>query len=211
MEVENIMGVINEYRVRAAVGRPKPDPALLTFGQTVSQKVTAGFNPPPPSLAELNGALPAFATAIQDAKTQKGTAAALTEARQGVINALNHVRNDIDAIAQKQPPDQGKATIESAGLKAKKIAVRVKPPLAAKYGGVSGVVVLVALAVAKGAMYFWQVSTDQAHWTDCPSSNTKSMTTLVGLTPGTLYYFRFRAQTRKGMGDWSPSVSLIAH
>ena len=71
--------------------------------------------------------------------------------------------------------------------------------------------VLVAKAVGTYAMYFWQVSTDGVHWADCPSSNAKAITTIVGLTPGTLYYFRFRAQTRKGMGDWSPSVSLIAH
>jgi len=205
------MGVIREYSVRAAVGRPRAGPPLLLFGQTVAQKVTAGFNPPPPSLAELNAALPVYATALQNAKTQKGTANAVVEARQGVVTALDHVRNDIEAIAQKLPPDQGKSTIERAGLKAKKVAVRSKPALAATYAGVSGAVLLVALAVSKYAMYFWQVSTDQTHWTDCPSSNTKSKTVVVGLTPGTLYYFRFRAQTRKGMGDWSAPVSLIAH
>lgn len=40
-----------------------------------------------------------------------------------------------------------------------------------------------------------------------PTSNapesTGSKTTITGLTPGQLYYFRFRALTTKGMTDYS--------
>ncbi len=205
------MGVIEEYRVRAVVDHPNGNMALLTFGRGVAQKVQANFNPAPAALADLIAALALLATAIQNAAEQKGTRKALLAARQAVIDALNDLRAQVEAIARKQPPDVGKATIESAGLRVKKVAVRAKPRLEAQHGPISGTVVLVALAVAKYAMYFWQVSTDQRTWTDCPSSNTFSKTTLVGLTPGTLYYFRFRAQTAKGLGDWSAPVSLIAH
>ena len=201
------------YRVAAVVDRPRADRALLGLGQIVDQKVTGNvnFNPAPAALADLHAALPIFATALQNAATQKGMAGALTAARIAVSDALDHLADQITAGARKQPPEVGAAMIESAGLKVKKVAVRIKLPLAAGYGTVSGTALLVARAVAKVAMYFWQVSTDGVHWTDCPSSNTKSATTITGLTPCTLYYFRFRAQTRKGMGDWSASVSLIAH
>jgi hypothetical protein len=37
----------------------------------------------------------------------------------------------------------------------------------------------------------------------------KADTTVAGLTPGQVYSFRFRAQTRKGLGDYSQVVSLM--
>ncbi len=39
----------------------------------------------------------------------------------------------------------------------------------------------------------------------------KARLVLSGLTPGQLYYFRFRAQTRKGPVDYSQIVSLMVH
>jgi hypothetical protein len=36
-------------------------------------------------------------------------------------------------------------------------------------------------------------------------------TTITGLTPATTYYFRFRALIRKGMTDWSQTISLLVH
>ena len=35
--------------------------------------------------------------------------------------------------------------------------------------------------------------------------------TVTGLTPATVYYFRFRTQTIDGLSEWSAPVSIIAH
>ena len=39
----------------------------------------------------------------------------------------------------------------------------------------------------------------------------KSRTELSGLTPGSVYSFRFRAFTRAGQQDYSQVVSLLVH
>ena len=35
----------------------------------------------------------------------------------------------------------------------------------------------------------------------------QARTTVAGLTPGQLYFFRFRAHSRKGLGDYSDAVT----
>ncbi len=57
-------------------------------------------------------------------------------------------------------------------------------------------------------MYYWEISLDQQSWTSVPET-LKARATITGLTPGQRYYFRFRAHTRKGLGDYSDVVTLI--
>ena len=203
------MGISSEYRVVAVVDRPKTDGGLLTFGQTVQQKAAATLNPAPASVAALGAALPLFATAISNAKAMKGTKEALTTARQAVVDALNQLKADTQTFARKQPPDVGKQTIAGVGFRVKKVATRTRLPLTVGFGGLMGTALLVAIAAARDATYFWEMSSDQKVWSDLPSTM-KAKTTCTGLTPATVYYFRFRAQTRKAMGDWSTVVSYIA-
>ena len=207
---KDIMGDTKAYKVKAAADCPENNKNLLAYGQLVLTKTTAAnLNPVPPALADLNAALPLFAAAITSAETQKGMSATVLETRHAVVEALLHLADQVTAAARKQPVEAGQATVQATGLRLKKVGIRVKLPLAARYG-VSSTVLLVARAAAKRATYFWEFGTDGAHWTDVPSTM-KADTTITGLTPGTLYYFRFRAQTRKGMGDWSQSITLIAH
>jgi hypothetical protein len=71
-------------------------------------------------------------------------------------------------------------------------------------------VVLDAKALPQPVQYRWQMSTDQATWTDLPESFiTKS--TVEGLTPATLYSFRLKTVTRKGPSEWSQPVTILAH
>jgi hypothetical protein len=51
-------------------------------------------------------------------------------------------------------------------------------------------------------------STDQKTWVACPQVF-KAKMVISGLTVGTTYYFRFQAQTRKGLQDWSTVVSFV--
>jgi hypothetical protein len=84
-----------------------------------------------------------------------------------------------------------------------------KPVLGVLPGRVSGSVRLVVKAVAKVASYQWQLSKDAGKtWLDLPKT-LQAKTTVTQLTPGMTYGFRFRALTRRGVGDWCEPVSYM--
>ncbi len=66
----------------------------------------------------------------------------------------------------------------------------------------------IAGAVARKASYDWQYSTDEKTWASAETTF-RAKTTLVGLAAGTRYFFRFRARTPEGLGDWSRVLSWI--
>ena len=122
---------------------------------------------------------------------------------------LKHLRDDVQtAVEQQTSLADAQKVAESAGMTLKRLGKIDKPELAAKYSGLSGVVVLDAKAVAPSASYYWQFSLDGKTWTSVPETM-KSVTVISGLTPGQTYYFHFRALTRRGMRDWSQVVTLI--
>ena len=90
----------------------------------------------------------------------------------------------------------------------RKVTLHDKPVLAVKQGSVSGTVNIAAKAVAKATTYFWQYSSDDKTWTNLPIT-TKAKTGLSGLTPLTLYYFRFQSFGRDGLADWSAAVQFV--
>jgi hypothetical protein len=204
------MGTVNVYRVRAVLDAPKNDQALLAFANGVDQKMTnnPNFTSPGTVLTDLSAAATVFAASIVNLAMQKDAAGARTAAKQTVFDKLDLVKAYVNGVVAGLPPDQAKAAVESAGLRPKKRSAWSKPPLAVKEGGVAGSVQIVALAAAKVAMYSFEYSTDQQTWTACPVVM-MSRTTVTGLTVGTTYFFRFRAETRKGLGDWSAIVSFV--
>jgi hypothetical protein len=204
------MGTVNSYRVRAVIACPKKEQELLVFGQTVVQKMTnnPNFVTPGTVVTDLAAAMTAYGTAIVNVAEQKNVGEARTAAKQGVLDKMDQVKAYVNGVIEKLPPDQANAAIESAGLRARKRTTRTKPPLAASFGGLSGTVLLMALAAARVATYTFEYSMDQKTWTACPNVM-KCKTTVAGLTVGGTYYFRVQALTRKGLGDWSGVVSFV--
>lgn len=100
--------------------------------------------------------------------------------------------------------------IESSGMSVAKKPLRTKPDLAATVGKVPTTATLSAKALKSKVAYQWQMSVDQKTWTDLPGT-VKATTSVANLTPGTIYYFRFRTLTVAGLSDWSTVASLIAH
>ena len=136
---------------------------------------------------------------------------ALKAARKKVVRDLNHIRDRVQAAAEAKATAEDAATvIVGAGLRVKKVGKRNKPPVRAGYGPTSGSVWLDLLRLAPIATYFWEFSLDQKTWTSAPETM-KAKLLLTGLTPGQVYYFRFRAHTRKGPVDYSQVVSLLVH
>jgi hypothetical protein len=100
--------------------------------------------------------------------------------------------------------------IESAGMYVTKRGRKPKPLLAVRYGGAPGLVLLTARAIKGQGSYQWQMSSDQVNWLDLPPTVVAS-TAVAGLTPATIYWFRFRTLTKAGYSAWSAPVSIIAH
>ncbi len=206
------MGQTKTHQVEAVRKAPDPDEKLLLFSETVVAKGTnnVNFTSPGTVLVALAAANVAYGTAIQEMKTQKGTSEAKTAARTTVLQKLDAVIAYANSVTQLLPPDQARAAIQSLGLSVRVVPVRNKQQLAARYGGISGAVLLIALAAAKQAGYVFEYSTDQKNWVATPQVF-KAKTVISGLTVGTTYYFRFQAQTRKGLQDWSMVVSFVVH
>ena len=199
----------------AVKNSPRSNHKFVTYLYHLVECLTgnASYVTPIPSVATLKAAADGLVTA--NAKAKGGGTIAVwdrnsqrDDAEQLVDQLVTYVR--VTVRAQAGDPASAIAMILSAGLSVRKHTRRPKAALAAKYGAVSSEVRLVALAIAQTAIYFWEYSLDQTTWTSVPQT-LKARVTLTGLTPAKVYYFRFRAQTRKGMGDYSAVASLLVH
>jgi hypothetical protein len=197
-------------RVRGIKDIPRTDHALLLYGQTIVTKWTNNANFPNQGsvITNLATACTNFSTAIKNAKTEKDTGQAVAQARQAVIDAVGHVVDLSNSVVEKLPADVARTALQSGGISARKATVRNTPDIDVKYGGLMGVVLLVARRMGKGCAYVFAYSTDQKSWVSCPLS-LKVKTTVSGLTVGTTYYFRVQATTPKGLQDWSTIVSFV--
>jgi hypothetical protein len=205
------MAAIKTYRPKAVVDPPRANHPLRAFAERVVEKMTnnPNFTSPGSVVTDLAAATKAFAGALTDSRSLKDMAETLAAAKHAVLDGLFHVKDYVNSVAEKAPADSALAIIESSGLRARKVVVPDKQPLSVKYGGLEGVALIIALAAAKAAMYFFEYSTDKENWVPF-AQIMKSKTKLSGLTVGTMYYFRVRAQTRKGLGDWTQSVPYLA-
>jgi hypothetical protein len=204
------MSAVNVFRVRAVLGLPRKEAALLAFVLLVIQKMTnnPNFTSPGTVVTALAAAAAAYQAATQNVSTSKDVTDARTAAKQAVVDRFLQVQAYINGVVAQLPPDQATAAVESTGLPARKRSTRTKPPLQVKDGSLSGSVLVIALAAAKTAVYYFEYSSDGKTWLACPSV-LKCRTSLSGLTVGTTYYFRVHAQTRKGLTDLSSVVSLV--
>jgi hypothetical protein len=200
---------------QAVKNSPRSNHKFATFLIKLGQSMTGNqyYATPNPSGAALTTAGEGIATANATAKNGGSAAVAARDAKRKAAEELvdqlvTYVQVNVNANAG----DAATATamITSSGLSVFKRTKANKPPLAAKWGSLSGEVLLVALAVAPGAAYMWDFSLDGKVWTNVPQTM-KAKTTISGLTPGQVYYFRFHAQTRKEIGPYSQVVSLMVH
>jgi len=193
---------------------PDDNEEFLVSAKYVSTCLTGNtyFTSLSTTLASLLTEIAALDVATTKAKGRApGAASDRTAKRLKVVQRLNHIVDLVQGVAEAQANAVDAATvILSAGLKIKQVGKHAKSPLAARHGDVSGDVKLIALAVARVATYFFEYSVDQKSWEAAPPTF-KSGTLLSGLKPGVVYSFRFRALTRKGMGNYADVVTLMVH
>ncbi len=199
----------------AALKLPRSNALLILYLKTLHDAMASAgalASPTSPTLAQFLADIGALETCQTQAGTRaKGTAKVRNAAKRRALLDARHLRDFVQQVADSQPSAaDAAAVIASAGMGERAKRTFHKPPLAAKWGSVSGEVVLVAKAVGVNATYFWQVSSDQKSWSNAPETM-KATTVISGLTPGQTYYFRFRALTRAGQVDFSQVVSLLVH
>jgi hypothetical protein len=192
---------------------PKQKKALSPYGRHVVTCMTgsAKVPNPNPALTAISAACTALDTSQAAMPGNKATTAQRDADYLALLLLLHHELDYVNGVAEQQTsPADAEAVITGSGFSVRKGGKRNKDALAATYGLDSGTVELDARAVAADASYYWQWSTDMKSWVSVPETK-KASTTITGLTPATMYYFRFRALTRKGMTDWSQDVSLLVH
>lgn len=168
------------------------------------------FPNPTPTLLWLAAQAEALAQAHAKAKGKGPGLAADRNAK------MRDLKGDLDVLivyvlgvikAQGWDAATATAMILSTGLSIRKSSKSSKAKFAVKHGSFSGEVLLVARAAAHSATYYFEYSSDQTSFTSL-AATMRANTTMSGLTPGQVYFFRFRALTRKGLGDYSDVVQI---
>jgi hypothetical protein len=177
------------------------------------KKDVAHFPTPLPSGTELDADSTALGNALEAAEGGGPTALAAVKA------AAKKVRQDhgllakyVQSALRSVPIEDTPPILAAILMYASNIGKRgPKPPfeVVQPKGMPSGTVHAIALAVVSAQIYHWEASLDQLSWVVTTTSKANAL--LLGLTPGKMYYFRFRACVRGGtMTDYSQVVTLIA-
>jgi hypothetical protein len=169
------------------------------------------FPSPYPSPNEIDADLAALFDALQEVEGG-GQAAktALLVAERKVRQTFELLGKYAQSVVRAGPAEDAPATIGGVLMYESNLGNRpAKAELEVRQGVTSGVVSLIALAVASATGYFWESSVDQVTWT-AGSPTSQASGSIAGLTPGKVYYFRFRALTRdEGLTEYSQVVSFM--
>jgi hypothetical protein len=203
---------------------PKQTVALLLSKQSTSQVITeaksivqhmtgnATFPSPNPALTTVSTQIAALEASLAQSLTRVKGASTQTKADRKIVEgSLKTLAGYVENIAN-QTPDTAVTVINSAGMQAKKHTQRNPKLFTVKQGATPGVV-LVDSKAQRGGSYIYQFATDQTlagGWTD-GYKNTKVKGSIIGLTPGTRYFFRLATVSNKGESAWSSIVSLVVN
>jgi hypothetical protein len=192
------------------VGLPRKHDDRVTAATTIidSMDGNASFPNSATQVAAAKAAVAPYAKAVQDAKNRiPGATKVRKDAFKALVKTLDALRI-VAQIAVDATPSQAATLATEAGMKLRRATLRTKADFAVVDGPNSGSVHLIAKAIAKAVLYYWEVSSDQKSWS-VAAETTKANAILTGLTPGQTYWFRFRVRTRKGMSDYSILLSYI--
>ncbi len=199
------------HRTVATLKLPLTILAFIAFAKAIVQALTgnASFPNPDPPLASVRSAIADLEAAQAVVQTRaRGAVQARTTKRTALVALLRgllaYVQKVADADLAHAPE-----LIASAGMHARKAAVRARRVFAAKHGPLSGSVSLVTPRGGKRVAYEWQFSADGGKTWQESRATLRASTTITGLVPGSTYLFRGRVVDKKGDTDWCPPVSLM--
>jgi hypothetical protein len=198
------------YRVLAVLRLSYQIALLITQVKAIMQAMTGNtfFPTPNPMLAVILTHLSELHEAEAAAKRKTTGAAAARDVKKNVVRSdMQLLRAYVQSIADSMP-SMAEQVIKSAGMGVRRVNPRQKNTFTATQGDISGVVELTAAVAALAACYQWEWSSDLHTWTSL-TPTIQANTTVSGLTPATTYYFRYRAVTRAGQGDWGQIIALL--
>jgi hypothetical protein len=185
-------------------------PELIKQGRVVVKAMTgnAATPNPTPGLAVVTAALDKLEAA--ELATETGTVGTI-QARDLQKLVVKGLLRQLEAFVQvlaDADPGSAALIIANSGMSVSKTSSRKKPELAARQDGTLLLVLLTGRAAKGRAYYEWQWSTDEVHWTNL-ANTLEARAVFHGFTPTTVYFFRYRAMTKKNTGSWSGVVSLF--
>ena len=171
---------------------------------------TALFPSPMPSLLTFNANIDALEDAEAVTKTRvRGSVEARNQAYDLVLDNVHNLLNYVQSLADNaDDAADAKEIIICSGFDLKTKGSHTKDELEVRNGAVSGQIFLIAKAVYKAGAYEWQMSIDNQTWIQLPST-IKAKTKVNELIPATTVYFRCRAITISGEGNWTQAVPIM--
>ncbi len=197
-------------RVIVALNEPEAHAEFLVYVKRIAQCLadTSLFPSPNPPVAVLESHIAALDAAQTNVRLGGKGAADDRDAKRSVVRGdLDQERMYVQTLAYALPSAEAIELVERSGFSVKESSAHGKPGLEAKPGEVSGSVNVVARAEKTRATYYWQCSKDQTTWTSVDDT-LQADAWFHGLEAGVLYWFRYRARTKDGLGDWSEPVFL---
>ena len=200
--------------ITVALNCPRTTKEFITYARVVLVTLQGNdrFSNPPVPYTVFAEDIVSLEEAETNAATRAKGAAALRDAKLAKVkDDLGQYRAYVQSVVLSSASSiDAAALVESANMSLRRQPARNTPEISAKNADVSGKVVLAAKSLGPATVYSWEYSLDQESWTPLAVTR-KARTELSGLTAASTYYFRFRANTRAGMQDYSQVVSLVVH
>lgn len=195
----------------ASLNLPRRVGALVPYAHNIVSCMTGNprFPSPVPALPTVSTAITALATAETAAVSRvQGAVTTRNDKREALLVLLQQLRAHVQSVADADP-ENGAATIQSAGMSVRKTGARPPRVFTAEQGPVSGSAKLVTPSAGARAFFEWSYSADGGKtWTEAPAT-VQAKTVVTGLGAGGTVQFRYRTVTKTGQGDWSQPVSLL--
>jgi hypothetical protein len=196
-------------RLKLALNRPERNVDVIAYARHIASRLDGNpyFPALPVPIATLLGHIDDLEAA--EAAVLSGThgTATVRDAKlEVVVLDLEQEKTYVETVASQRGED-ALAVAASSGFDTKQSRGPRKWAFEVEQSDRSGEVKLYAPRVNRAASYKWQRSTDGTLWIDLPDTNVASAVA-SGLSPGTLYFFRYRTLLRNVLGDWSDPVTF---
>jgi hypothetical protein len=196
-------------RLKLALNLPRRKADVGTYARFIASRLdgNAYFPVLPVPIATLQGHIDDLEAAEAAVRSgTHGTGTARDAKLEVVVGDLEQEKTYVETVANARGEDAD-AVAASSGFARKESRGPGTWAFGAKQGDRSGEVKLHAPRKNRAEKYQWQRGADGIQWIDLADTNEAS-TVVVGLSPGTLYFFRYRTLLRNVLSDWSDPVTF---